>query len=321
MAHLIPAGKLAFGIQLPIHTLTKTLRAPWEEDATVDDLVTIAKKCEETGHFFVGVCDHIAIPQNDYAANMSTTWYDTVATLSYLAANTSTIRLLSVVWIAPYRHPLQTAKAFATIDHLSGGRVIMGVGAGHVEAEFEALGIDFRQRGRILDECIDGVRAALAPGEFSSFSGDMYSWENCGVGPKPVQDELPIWVGGAGRPAFRRVGRRGDGWIPMGNPKDQLPEIFDFVRAEAEKSGRTDAEFDFGYMPPSIYLGKPPDDLPSVLGGWLLSGSADEIAAELNSVKELDVRVLHLRFASRSLEEYLDQLDAFGAEVAPQLVN
>ena len=319
MSNIIPAGEMVYGIQLPIHTLTKTLRAPWEENAGVDDLVSIAQKCEATGHFFVGICDHIAIPQNDYAANMSTTWYDTIATLSYLAAHTSSIRLLSVVWIAAYRHPLQTAKAFATLDHLSGGRVILGVGAGHVEAEFEALGIDFQKRGQLLDECLDGIKAALEPGEFSSFSGDTYSWDNCGVGPKPPQGEIPVWIGGTSKPAFRRTAQRGDGWIPMGNPKESLPEIFDFIKSEAAKSGRENAEFDFGYMPPSIYVGSPPEDLPPSLGGWLLSGSPDQIAEELNSVKELGVRVLHLRFASRSLEEYLDQLDAFGAQVTPLL--
>ena len=137
-----------YGMQLPVQTLTRTLADPWEDTATVSDLVAIAQKAEATSHDFVGVCDHIAIPDNDYAANMTTTWYDTVATLSYLAAHTTTVNLLSVVWIAAYRHPLQTAKSFGTLDHLSGGRVIMGVGAGHVEAEFDALGIDYSKRGK-----------------------------------------------------------------------------------------------------------------------------------------------------------------------------
>ena len=107
---------------------------PWEDDATVDDLVAIARRCDDRGFDFVGVCDHVAIPDNEYAARMTTTWYDTIATLSFLAAHTRSVRLLSVVWIAAYRHPLQTAKSFGTLDHLSGGRAILGVGAGHVEA-------------------------------------------------------------------------------------------------------------------------------------------------------------------------------------------
>lgn len=313
MSNLIPQGKLAYGIQLPIQTLTETLRAPWESEASVEDLVTITQKCEETGHFFVGVCDHIAVPDDDYSARMHTTWYDPIATLAYLAAQTKTIRLLSVVWIAAYRHPLQTAKVFSTLDYISGGRAIFGAGVGHVQGEFEALGVDYAKRGELLDECLDGFKAALAPGEYSSFKGSTYSWENCGVGPKPVQSEIPIWIGGSSKPAYRRVGKRGDGWIPMGNPKESLPEIFDYIKSQAEP----EKEFDFGYMPPTIYVGDAPEDLPAALGGWLLSGTGEEIASELNSVRDMGVRVLHLRFASRSLEEYLDQLDAFSEQVAP----
>ena len=123
----------SYGMQLPVQTLTRTLADPWEDTATVADLVSIAQKAESTGHDFIGVCDHVAIPDNDYAAHMTTTWYDTVATLSFLAAHTKTVNLLSVVWIAAYRHPLQTAKSFGTLDHLSGGRVIMGeIGRAHV---------------------------------------------------------------------------------------------------------------------------------------------------------------------------------------------
>ena len=236
-----------YGMQLPVQTLTRTLADPWEDTATVADLVTIAQKAEATGHDFVGVCDHVAIPDNDYAANMTTTWYDTVATLSYLAAHTSIVNLLSVVWIAAYRHPLQTAKSFGTLDHLSGGRVIMGVGAGHVEAEFTALGIDYSQRGKILNENIDAIRGAFES-NYVSFEGDFYSYDNVGITPGPVNGSFPIWIGGSGRAAWKRTGRRGDGYIPMGAPVEAYPEIVDTIMAEAEKAGRGDTEFAIGYL-------------------------------------------------------------------------
>jgi len=202
MASITPPGGWTHGVALPIHTLTATLADPWEHTATVEDLVSIARRAEATGHHFVGVTDHVAIPDNDYAAHMSTTWYDTVATLSYLAACTETVNLASVVWIAAYRHPLQTAKSFATLDHLSGGRAILGVGAGHVEAEFEALGVDFDARGRLLDETLEAIRGAFDD-QYVSHSGEAFSYSDVGVGPAPVR-ELPIWVGGSGRPARRR---------------------------------------------------------------------------------------------------------------------
>ncbi len=316
MAVVGDSSHIAFGMQLPIQTLTKTLRAEWEPDATASDLVAVAQQCEKAGFDFIGVCDHIAIPDDDYSAHMTTTWYDTVATLSYLAAQTSTIKLLSVVWIAVYRHPLQTAKSFATLDHLSGGRVIMGVGAGHVAGEFQALGVDFTKRGRLLNECLDAIQAALGPGAYSSFAGETWSWENCGVGPKPVQENIPIWVGGTTPAAFRRVGQRGDGWIPMGTPKEMIPDIKATIVEAAEAAGRQDVEFDIGHMPGTLYLGEPPEELAAAAN---LHGSAEAIAEELLAACQLGANVLHLRFSSRTQAEFLDQIAAFGEEVAPLL--
>ena len=316
MALVGNSGKIACGMQLPIQTLTHTLRAEWEPDASVADLVNIAQQCEQAGFDFVGVCDHIAIPDDDYAARMTTTWYDTIATLSYLAAHTTSVKLLSVVWIAVYRHPLQTAKAFATLDHLSGGRVIMGVGAGHVAGEFEALGVDFTKRGKLLNECLDAIKTALGPGDYSSFAGDTWSWENCGVGPKPAQDSLPIWVGGTTEAAFKRAGRQGDGWIPMGTPKEMIPDIKATITEAAEAAGRQDTEFDIGHMPGTLYLGEPPEELAA---STTLHGSAEAIAEELRAACELGANVLHLRFSSRTQAEFLEQIAGFGAEVAPLL--
>ena len=314
MANLVPDGGALYGVQLPIQTLTRTLVDPWEDDATVDDLATVARAAEAAGLDFVGVCDHVAIPDNEYAANMRTTWYDPVATLSWLGAQTERIHLLSVVWIAAYRHPLLTASAFGTLSHLTGGRAILGVGAGHVEAEFEALGVDYHRRGRLLDECIDAVRGAWAD-TYVSHEGEQYAYADVGVSPGPPDGDLPIWVGGAGPAAWRRCGRRGDGYIPMGAPRDQYPEIIDTIRRSAEEAERGDARFDIGIMPGWAYIGDPPDDLPPA---WL-TGSPERIAEELRTDRETGANVFHLKFRGRTLEEYLDQLAAFGAEVRPLL--
>ena len=315
MAAITPPGDWIYGVALPIHTLTATLADPWEHSATVDDLVSIARKAEQTGHHFVGVTDHIAIPDNDYAAHMSTTWYDTVATLSYLAARTETVNLASVVWIAAYRHPLQTAKSFATLDHLSGGRAILGVGAGHVEAEFDALGVDYSARGRLLDETLEAVRGTFAD-TYVSHSGDAFSYSDMGVGPPPVR-ELPIWVGGSGRAAWRRAGRLGDGYVPMGNPVSQYGEIIDTMNAAAAAAGRDGARFDVGFMPPWCYLlaGTAPEGLPPVM-----ACGVEPVAASIRAGREAGANTLHLKFRARTLEEYLEQYDVFAESVVP-LVN
>ncbi len=313
MSHLVAPGGWIYGMQLPIQTLTRTLREPWEEAATVEDLVTITRHAESTGHRFAGVCDHVAIPDNDYARHMTTTWYDTVATLAYLAGHTSSIGLLSVVWIAGYRHPLLTAKAFGTLDHLSGGRAILGVGAGHVEAEFEALGLDFKTRGKRLDETLRALRAVWDD-TYVSFDGDFYTYQDVGVAPRPVQDALPIWVGGMNAAAWRRAGRFGDGYIPMGAPKEQYGEIVATISAAAEEAGRDPQRIDIGYMPGWLYLGAPPADIGGHVG---LSGSADEVAADLRAARDVGANVIHMRFRSRSVSELLDQMSAFEAEVVP----
>ena len=305
-----------YGMQLPVQTLTRTLADPWEDTATVADLVAIAQKAEATGHDFVGVCDHIAIPDNDYAANMTTTWYDTVATLSYLAAHTTTVNLLSVVWIAAYRHPLQTAKSFGTLDHLSGGRVIMGVGAGHVEAEFDALGIDYSKRGKILNESIDAIRGAYES-TYVSFDGDFYSYDNVGMTPGPVSGSFPIWIGGSGRAAWKRTGRQGDGYIPMGAPVDAYPEIVDTIMTAAVDAGRSDTEFAVGYMPGWAYLtgDEAPEGLPPA---WMIG--AEALAADIRGARDAGANTFHMKFRGRTLDEYLEQLDAFYEVVVP-LVN
>lgn len=316
MAAITPDGGWTYGMQLPVQTLTRSLVDPWEDAATVDDLVAIAQKAEATGHTFVGVCDHVAIPDNDYAAHMTTTWYDTVATLSFLAAHTSTVKLLSVVWIAAYRHPLQTASSFGTLDHLSGGRTILGVGAGHVEAEFEALGVPFNKRGKLLDETIDAVRGTWT-GEYVSHDGDFFNYRDVGVAPGPVDGSMPIWIGGAGAAAWKRTGRRGDGYIPMGAQVDQYPEIVETIRTAAADAGRADESFDIGYMPGWAYLTG--NEAPDGLGtAWIFGPEA--MAADIRKARDAGANTFHVKFRGRTLDEYLEQLDAFAEEVVP-LVN
>jgi probable F420-dependent oxidoreductase len=312
---IAPPGSLAYGIQLPIQTLTRTLRESWEDDATVTDLVAIARAAEGAGCSFIGVCDHVALPLNDYTKHMTPTWYDPISTLGFLAAHTSRVRLLTVVYIAAYRHPLVSAKSFMTLDHLSGGRVIVGIGAGHVQAEFEALGVDFDTRGIRTNESIDAMRAAFEA-TYSQHSGRFYDYEEVGLAPRPVQEHLPIWIGGSGKPALRRVAERGDGWIPQGTPRAQMRECVDYIRAHRDEV-RPGASIDLGFMPEWIYIGTPSWDI----GEFKLTGSPEQIAESLREAHDLGCNTLHLHLRSRTREELRDQLAAFGRDVAPLLAR
>ena len=157
---IVPPGKLAYGMQLPVAAQSRHFAQPWEATAGRDEILRIARACDRHGFFYLAVSDHVAVPRAA-AETMSTTWYDTIATLGFLAAATTNVRLLSYVWVLAYRHPLASAKAFATLDALSQGRVIIGVGAGHLQGEFEMLGVPFTGRGRRLDEAIDLLALAL----------------------------------------------------------------------------------------------------------------------------------------------------------------
>jgi probable F420-dependent oxidoreductase len=306
-------GTLAYGIHLPVQTLTRTIREPWEEHGGVGDMVKVAKAADAAGFAFVSATDHIALPLNDYTRHMSTTWYDPIATLSFVAAHTRHVRLLTSIYVAAYRHPLASAKAFLTVDQLSGGRVIVGVGAGHVEGEFEALGIEFASRGRRTDEAIDAMRNAFAD-EYTSFDGEFYRYGEVGLSPRPAAGPIPIWVGGSSRPALRRVAERGDGWIPQGTPREQMRDCVDVIKRHRDRV-RPGAQIDLGFLPEYLYLGTPKWDT----GGFTISGSPAQLAESLREAHDFGCDVLHLHFRSRDCEEMCDQIAQFGRDVAPLL--
>ena len=303
---------VAFGMQLPIQSQSTIFVQPWEPAAGARELVQVTQACEAAGFDYVAVCDHIAVPAAQAEA-MSTAWWDTIATLSYLAAVTERVRLLSHVYVLPYRHPLVTAKAWATLDALSGGRAILGVGAGHVEGEFDALEVPFADRGALLDEAIDAVRAALAD-EFATHQGPRWQFEGLGQRPRPVQPAVPIWVGGSSRPAMRRAAERGDGWLPQGIPEGGMAAGIDFIRSH-RAAARGDDPIVLGALSGPLHVGEPTWDTPRCV-----RGSADKIAGYLRTYADLGVDHVQVGFVSRSATELCDQIAAFAADVAP-LVN
>jgi probable F420-dependent oxidoreductase len=311
---IAPAGQVVCGMQLPVQALPRSFREPWELDAGVEELVAVAQAADAAGFAYVSACDHVAIPGGAAAEQLSTTWYDTVATLGFLAAATSQVRLVAGVYVPALRHPLLTAKAFATLDRLSGGRVVIGVGAGHLEAEFAALGADFPGRGDATDEAIDAVRAAWDQ-ELATFHGERWSWDDLAVSPRPVQERIPIWIGGRGRPALRRVAERGDGWLPQATPRADMAGEIAYVE-EHRKRVRPDAVLDLGWLPEWLYVGTPTWDLGDHAH---VTGSPEELAASLRYAHELGVTHLSVKLRSRGVDELVDQLAAFGRDVIPLL--
>ncbi|HEV7733984.1 MAG TPA: TIGR03619 family F420-dependent LLM class oxidoreductase [Candidatus Binatia bacterium] len=310
---IVPAGKLVVGLQLPVAAQSTMFAAPWEAQAGTIELVKVAKACDRAGFFYVAVCDHVVVPR-EQAKAMTTTWYDPIATMGFLAAATKHVRLMSYVWVAAYRHPLMTAKAFMTLDALSGGRVILGVGAGHLQGEFATLGVDFTQRGKLLDEAIDVVTKAFLD-EYPEHDSERWPVHDVGLRPRPIQQPRPpIWVGGNTPAALRRAATRGDGWLPQGTFRDQLPSQIATIKAHRQKV-RGDEPIEIGANSEWLYIGTPSFEL----GPNARSGSGESIAESLLDLKAMGVNHCGVRFRSRSCDELVDQIDAFATQVAPHL--
>lgn len=297
---------LRIGLQLPVQAQSSIFVESWEADAGPAELRAVAVAADRSGWDHVAVCEHVTIPSGR-VDRVGATWYEPMSTLAWLAAATSSVRLVTHVYVLPLHHPLVTAKQVATVDTLSGGRLVLGVGTGHVEEEFAALGSDVATRGRRTDEHLDALRAALAPGP-TSFRGPTVAWEDMVLGPQPVQDPVPIWIGGSSPAALRRVGERGDGWLPQGTQLADMPAAVATIREAAERAGRDPDTIAIGGLPLPMYLGTPSWEV----GPWTRTGSVDELRAHLDEWAAVGCDHVQVRFRSRSVGELVDQIETFG---------
>nr|MCS5668648.1 TIGR03619 family F420-dependent LLM class oxidoreductase [Dehalococcoidia bacterium] len=197
--------------------------------ATPERLGIIAKKGEEFGFDSLLTGDHILVPRNisspypytesgEFPGSTSGESMEQITLLSYIAGQTSKIRLVTSVLIVPHRNPLVAAKSLATLDVLSGGRLVVGVGVGWMREEFQALGLPpFEERGAVTDEYIRAFKELWTEDD-PHFEGKYISFDDISFLPKPVQKpHPPIWVGGESRPALRRTAELADGWYPLGS--------------------------------------------------------------------------------------------------------
>ncbi|MEQ8860500.1 MAG: LLM class F420-dependent oxidoreductase [Pseudomonadales bacterium] len=213
--------------------------------ATVRNFATA---CDELGVHSLWVSDHVCWPANieskypysddgSFAATPDMGWLDPLGTLLFIAGCTSRVRLGTTVLILPYRLPVATAKQLATLDVVSDGRLILGVGVGWMAEEAAVLGMPWDQRGKRSDEQLEVFQRLFTESE-PSFDGEFYRFPTVGFEPKPVQQPLPIWIGGASPAAFRRVARYGHGFHAAFQPLDVVRAEWRQVRAACEAASR-----------------------------------------------------------------------------------
>lgn len=314
MGAIIPEGRVVWGLQLPVQSQSTNYVQPWEATAGPDELAQVATAADRAGAFYVAVCDHIGIPR-PADESMSGTWYDTVATLGWLAALTERTHLLSHVYVLPYRHPLAVAKSFLTLDRLSAGRAILGAGAGHLVSEFEVLGVDHASRGRAVEDALGPIRDAFE-NEYAT-TGGPGAEVGVAVAPRPHRPGgPPVWIGGSSAAAIRRAALLGDGWLPQGPPKMGTSAAITLIRELREEAGLP-AAFDMGVVAGPVHLGTPDFEVEP----YCRTGSAEEIAAALRRFPPKGINQIQVGFRGRDAAETADQVARFGEEVAPLLAD
>jgi probable F420-dependent oxidoreductase len=215
----------------------------------VQALVGLAERAEELGFDSVWVHDHVFNVGHVFDRIGGRPYYEPLTLLSFVAGRTRRVRLGTSVLVLPYHNPIRLAKTAATLDVLSGGRLILGVGVGAIENEMEAMGTPFKERGAFTDEAIAVMRTLWSEddprfdGRYSRFAGMKFS-------PKPIQKpSVPIVIGGISRAAIRRAARLGDGWQPLGLSPEALGQGIEALREEAQATGR-----DVAKIPVSIAM-------------------------------------------------------------------
>ena len=299
--------------------------------ARAGGLRRVAQHCERLGLSHFGLNDHVIIPADTasrYPYNDSGAWpasdtgmcLEQITALTWVAAATERIRLLTSVMVLMHRPPVLAAKMLATLDVLSEGRLTLGVGVGWMAEELAILGAPrFDLRGSASDEYIRAFRSLWTQDD-PVMDGDFVRFAGVRCAPKPAS-KLPIWVGGEGVAARRRAGRQGDGWYPVGrNPRAMLdtPALFADALADvhrhAEVAGRNPGDIDTAMFVPWYCLGT---ELPRPEGGRLpFTGSAGRIAEDVAAFAERGLKHLIIGFESDDLSETLDLIEQFAKEIA-----
>jgi len=291
--------QLSLGIVTPVVHINPRFDPPsWESTGTIDDVLAVAKAAERFGYGWVACSEHIAIPLS--ATNVrGPRYWDPVTTLSFVAASTERISLLSHVVVLGYHHPLELVKRWGTLDVASHGRVILGVGVGSLQPEFELLGHRFDGRGERADDALKAIRASWGVRE-PSYRGSHFEFSGFVVDPSGLPRPLDIWVGGRTRRSLRRAIELGDAWIPFGLKLDDLtpvladPEIKEAVAARDRSFGL-------------IFPPDPPLDP---------AGAPEQSAEVVAGLAALGATGLSLRFLHHSRTHYIEQLEAMQKVVA-----
>jgi probable F420-dependent oxidoreductase len=278
-------------VATPVVTMFPWASGGWEKDASIEDLAQIAQAADRLGYHHLTCSEHIALPAAEQQRRGARYW-DPLATFGYLAARTRRIRLATNVLVLAYHHPLEIAKRYGTLDTVSNGRLILGVGVGSLKEEFDLIGAPFHDRGARGDDALRALRASLSVSE-PAYHGEFYSFEGMVVDPCAVQDRVPIWIGGRTLRSLRRAATLADGWAPFNVGLQQAREWL----------GRFELRSDFEVVLPTAELLNPIDE-------------PERTSDILGETAEHGATIISAVFRHTSLQHYLENLQAL-AELHP----
>ena len=298
--------------------------------ATPANLLRYARWAEELGYDAISVTDHVVMPvevKSRYPYNdtgrmpveLDHDYYDPLAILGMWVGATSRVDLQTSVLVAPYRNPVITAKLLSSLDALSGGRLVVGLGVGWMEEEFQILqSPDFKRRGQVTDEYIQIFRTLWDEPE-PEFHGQFYDIRGFRMLPKPARKpRLPILIGGTSRPALRRAARLGDGWQAIRVTTDEVRDGVATVRRTAAEVGRDLPDFVISVRFSIRVTPTPTERKPSEEPRRVFVGTPDEVTAQIQEYVDAGATEFMLDTRTCSPDQIDETIELFAKEVLPR---
>ena len=289
---------------------------PWESQVTGAEQAELARWAERLGYAMISAPEHFVIP-SDHVDLSGSHYPSAFAAMAFWAGGTERIRVNSCIALLPLQHPVVTAKTLSTIDWLSGGRVTVTFGVGWLEAEFQALGVPFHERGAMSDEYVQAIKV-LWTEEVATFEGRYVSFHDVVLDPKPHQKpHLPIWFGGDADPMLRRIARHGSGWWPFLTRPEDIPARLDFIRSRPDYGGGLTEVF-YGLGTARVGEGHTVQDDPHARPGM----GQQELVDQLGWLSGLGVTMSAVPMPRlSSLAEYRDHVQWVAEEVMPAVAR
>ena len=296
--------------------------------ANPQTILQLAQHAETVGFESIWLADHVAFPvsfkseypysaQGNFPSRLSDPLMEPVATMGVLVGATKRLRIGTAALIMPYRNPVLLARMLVTLDHFSGGRIVLGAGVGWLEEEFKVLGsYDFKKRGRVTDEYLEIFKAVCAGGEVS-YRGETYAFDPIFSSPGSVQrPHPPILIGGLSNAALRRVVRHGNGWLAVSAPPEKLRERLVMLEQLTAEAGRRLQDFSLAYKA-FLSIGEAkrgPFDAREPG-----TGSLAEITDDIKRLFDLGFQKIIVRYRGNSAADQMRQIDRFVGEIVPKV--